>query len=264
MLCGLALLYLMMNLIGKCRIAQQTYTVADARIQGDVRIALVTDLHSSPYGAKNERLLEAIDASKPDIVLLGGDIFHSSGKNRGAEAFLDDIGKRYPCYYVLGNHEFSTKKVQQIRTLSADAGVRILSGDRVPVTVNGTTFLLCGIDDAKAGQFQQRAQLDQAAPKDDALFSVLLLHRPYPFATYFQRGFDLMLSGHAHGGQVRVPGLVNGLLAPQQGFFPKYAGGRYDMGGQTLIVSRGLSKRPYLVPRVCNPPELVLVTLTAA
>ena len=113
----------------------------------------------------------------------------------------------------------------------------------------------------KLNTFDQ--QLDALkAQAQEANFTILLTHRPELFERYVARGFDLVLCGHAHGGQWRIPGVLNGLLAPNQGLFPPYAGGRYERGNTTMIVSRGLAKETTFVPRILNPPELVVVTIT--
>ena len=141
----------------------------------------------------------------------------------------------------------------------------MLEGACVPVAVDGQTIQLCGVDDPAAGEAVWRAQLARAAAQADPdLFTILLTHRPERVEAYRGRGFDLILAGHAHGGQWRLPGVVNGLLAPDQGLFPPYAGGRYELEGGTLIVSRGLARESTRVPRVFNRPELVIIDVTPA
>ena len=161
-------------------------------------------------------------------------------------------------------------------------GVTILSNESQTVTINGTTFNLCGVEDpevykikfdketdpqgyekARLGRvdtFRQQLDAVQAQTEPDH-FTILLAHRPELFESYVSRGFDLVLCGHAHGGQWRIPGLLNGLYAPNQGLFPKYAGGRYEKDGTTMIVSRGLARWMDIVPRIFNPPELVVITV---
>ncbi len=90
---------------------------------------------------------------------------------------------------------------------------------------------------------------------------MLLVHRPENYADYRKYAFDLVLCGHAHGGQWRIPGILNGLYAPSQGLFPKYAGGYYNEESVPMIVSRGLARESTIVPRFYNPPELVIVDL---
>ena len=156
--------------------------------------------------------------------------------------------------------------------LLARYGVRRLSGEMVTVTVKGQALNLCGVDDPDASavhpaynggnsrSFLQQLTHVGTQPRSGN-YTMLLSHRPEPFRFYACYGFDLALCGHAHGGQWRIPGLLNGLYAPHQGLFPKYAGGKYQKGGTTMIVSRGLARENTRVPRFYAPPELVIVDL---
>ncbi|MBP5669242.1 MAG: metallophosphoesterase [Lachnospiraceae bacterium] len=106
--------------------------------------------------------------------------------------------------------------------------------------------------------------MEGADKKASGAYTVLLSHRPESFEAYVNKGVDLALAGHAHGGQWRIPFLINGMFAPDQGLFPKYAGGRYEKYGTTMIVSRGLARESTILPRFCNPPELVIIDLVGA
>ena len=229
------------------RLAVRHYRLETARVSAPVRIALLTDLHSCDYGEGQAGLLEAVAAEGPDVVLLGGDIVDDDARMDPERAYTaaSALAASWPTYYVSGNHE--------------------LEGACVPVAVDGQTIRLCGVDDPAAGEAVWRAQLARAAAQADPdLFTILLTHRPERVEAYRGRGFDLILAGHAHGGQWRLPGVVNGLLAPDQGLFPPYAGGRYELEGGTLIVSRGLARESTRVPRVFNRPELVIIDVTPA
>ena len=144
--------------------------------------------------------------------------------------------------------------------------MRILSGECETITVNGQPVSICGVDDPAIDRAEgQRIFLEQldrvgAAEKDGA-FALLLAHRPEFAETYAAYEFDLTLCGHAHGGQWRIPGIQNGLYAPDQGLFPKYAGGMYALDHMTMIVSRGLARESTRVPRIFNRPELVIVEI---
>ena len=244
------------------RLITRTYTVA-AELAAPHRIALVTDLHSCAYGEGQRTLIEAVRAASPDTVLLGGDIFDDNIPNDNAAAFLTVIAAEYPCYYVTGNHEFWDGEAgfAEMMAILADCGVTVLDGERVELAPG---LVLSGIDDpvkyknaGDGGGFSR--ELAALAPDGGTDFHILLSHRPEFFEDYAALGFDLVLCGHAHGGQWRIPGLVNGVYAPNQGILPPYAGGRYDAGGTTMIVSRGLARETTAVPRIWNRPELVVV-----
>ena len=157
---------------------------------------------------------------------------------------------------------------KDMKTLVRSYGVTVLEGDVREITVNGQTISICGIDDLfgfGSYGYGMEEEMDQCISEcyekiDKESFSILLAHRPQQADIYSKYGFDLVLSGHSHGGQVRIPFLINGLFTPTDGFFPDYAGGAYSLSEQTkLIVSRGLCKDA--VPRVFNPPELVFVDI---
>ena len=264
-----------------CGLTVRTYEVKDERIQGKLRIALVTDLHSCKYGEGQEKLLSAVDEQHPDLILLGGDIFDDKLSDVRAEEFLAGISKKYPCYYVTGNHECwaGTKAFQSKMNLLEKYGIHRLAGEVTELEVGSGRIRLCGVDDphvnlvqsfdakGQPGDYQRELSdvVKQMREKDGEVgtkaFTILLTHRPELLDDYVQAGFDLALAGHAHGGQVRIPGILNGLYAPNQGLFPKYAGGRYEKNGTTMIVSRGLARESTPFPRFCNPPELVIIEL---
>ncbi|MBR2491433.1 MAG: metallophosphoesterase [Ruminiclostridium sp.] len=241
------------------------YAVESPAVDTPIRLALVTDLHSCDYGESQEDLLDAIAAQSPHAVLLGGDIIDDDIPREKGELFVTEVSKGCPTYYVSGNHEYRTDDIEGIKAFIRSAGAAVLEGDCLPLTVDGQTIQVCGVDDPEGvGQEAMTDQLAQAAAQaDPALFTILLSHRPELIDRYRSYGtFDLILSGHAHGGQWRIPGLLNGLLAPNQGFFPKYAGGRYDFPDCTFLVSRGLARESTRIPRLFNSPELVIIDIT--
>lgn len=245
-------------------LAVRTYQVESNKVTAPVRIALLTDLHSCDYGEGQQALIGAVEAQNPDIVLLGGDIIDDDARlpEENALTVVRWLSARYPTYYVSGNHEFWTKEIDAVKERLSACGVTILAGDCATVEVQGQTLQVCGIDDPSVGEDAWRGQLYQVgAAVEEESFSILLSHRPERIDDYTSYPFDLILSGHAHGGQWRLPGLINGLIAPNQGLFPKYAGGRYDLEGHTFIVSRGLARESTRVPRIFNPPELVVINI---
>lgn len=247
------------------RLMIRRYTIQTDKLQGLVRLALVTDLHSCKYGRGQRQLLDALEDADPDLVLLGGDIFDDELPAEGAMEFLRGAVAQSPCYYVTGNHEFWTGRVPEIKAWLSGLGVQVLDGDCVTIQVRKQTINLCGVDDPEGGESAFSAQLEQSAQgRAPGAYTLLLAHRPERMGQYAAGGFDLVLSGHAHGGQWRIPGLLNGLIAPDEGLFPAHAGGLYDIGGSKLLVSRGLARESTRVPRIWNRPELVIVDLVPA
>lgn len=247
------------------------YRVTDPRIHGTVRIALITDLHSESYGKMQNDLLAAIDEKEPDLVLLGGDIFDDQRSNENTEIFLEAVSKKYPCYYVSGNHECwaTRKEFHENMDKLKELGIPRLLGNIKELEFHGTKIMLCGVDDPSFSTirangsplgFHKELEGLRDQIREDT-YTILLSHRPERMDEYADIGFDLVLSGHAHGGQWRIPGIVNGIYAPNQGFFPKYCGGEYQKGKTTMIVSRGLAKSTVLLPRFYNQPELVIIEL---
>lgn len=250
------------------RLILRTYTVVSPKLTAEVRLAVVTDFHSSD----NPDDVAAMTAScAPDAVLLVGDLFDDDTQNRPTERTLSlmrQLSALYPCYYVSGNHEAWTGEMDALYQQTEEAGVTALRMSSGVLTVRGQRIALCGIPDPYemvfSGAPDTEEQLRQALEDvDSADFTVLLAHRPELLAKYAQFPLDLVVSGHAHGGQVRIPGVLNGLYAPNQGWFPKLAGGAYTQDGTTLIVSRGLAVRTRL-PRIFNRPEVVLVRCVPA
>ena len=247
----------------------RTYEVKDERISGSLRIALITDLHSCKYGKGQEKLLSVIEEQQPDVILLGGDIFDDKLSDDGTKEFLAGIADQYLCYYVTGNHECwaGGNAFREKMDVLESYGIPRLSGEDTLLTTGGGTVRLYGLDDPNIVLVEpnkhEGAQLSafrEELSKDE--FSILLSHRPELIESYAWAGFDLVLAGHAHGGQVRIPGIMNGFFAPNQGLFPKYAGGRYEKDGMVMIVSRGLAKESTSFPRFCNPPEVVIIELS--
>lgn len=245
------------------RLILRTYTVVSPKLTAEVRLAVVTDFHSSDNA---DDVVAMVASCAPDAVLMVGDMFDDDTANRPTERTLSlmrQLSALYPCYYVSGNHEAWTGEMDALYQQTEEAGVTVLRMSSGVLTVRGQRIALCGIPDpyemVYSGAPDTEEQLRQALEDvDSADFTVLLAHRPELLAKYAQFPLDLVVSGHAHGGQVRIPGVLNGLYAPNQGWFPKLAGGAYTQDGTTLIVSRGLAVRTRL-PRIFNRPEVVLV-----
>ncbi len=241
------------------------YVITTDKVTKPIRLLHISDLHSSIYGKGQHMLIDLTNAINPDAVLMTGDIADNRVSNEAAYGYTQAIGPRYPCFYVTGNHEFYTGHVDEIRKTFSSHGLTILAGNTASLDTEGGTITIGGVDDPfgfpdNKKRFWEEQLADCCTTIHADRFSILLTHRPEIVDYYTETAFDLILAGHAHGGQVILPKLINGLYAPHQGFFPQYAGGRFTLRpNQTMIVSRGLSK--YVRPRVFNRPELVVITL---
>ncbi len=246
----------------------QRYYIETDKLNEGLTVALVSDLHSSKYGDDMEELVEAIDKEEPDLLLMTGDIFEEEMPHGNSETFLAQIDSKYPCYYVTGNHEYwgGKERYNEIMAIIEKYDVKLLSDECETVDVNGETVNICGIEDpGRVNVFPEydfkQSLYDLSVESDNGNYTMLLSHRPEFFEKYVASGFDLVLSGHAHGGQWRIPVVMNGLYAPDQGLLPEYAGGCYGEEGTTMVVSRGLSRGDTYVPRIFNRPELVILEI---
>lgn len=245
------------------------YEIENPKSDEHLRIALITDLHSCTYGGTDQSdLLEDVRAQNPDMVLFGGDIFDSRRMPpENAVSAMKALAKEYKCYYVTGNHEVRLGNLDEIKNTVRECGVTVLDGQSTKMAismVSGTPDIY-GFDDKNAYESldEQLSHIKQTTENYhfEESFNVLLIHRPEHIEHYAELGFDLVLCGHAHGGQWRIPGVLNGVYAPGQGLFPKYVGGLYEIGETTMIVSRGLAKESNVVPRIFNRPELVIIDI---
>ncbi len=241
------------------------YTIWSEKVTSPVRLAVIADLHSTYYGDDQQQLLSVLRQEQPDAVLLVGDTADDEVPHDGAACLLSVIGTEFPCYLVFGNHEFWAEDFPDIQKMVQDSGVHLLRGESCLLQVGDTTIQLAGVDDpdgfADPAAWQAHLR-ETASGLQEGVATILLSHRPEQIAAYDTGEFDLVVAGHAHGGQVRIPYLLNGLYAPNQGWFPAYAGGVYPLEQTTLVVSRGLCRNE--LPRICNPPELLMITMAPA
>jgi predicted MPP superfamily phosphohydrolase len=231
---------------------------------------LISDLHSTIFGKDQSKLIDKIKKQNPDLIVLTGDIFDDIVPHDGTKLLLTGINGISPIYYVTGNHEFWSRRVGELREELKSYGVIILSDEYKKIEIKDNEIIIAGIDDPDKKLYetpdydQNKVMETQFRELDDLpAYKILLAHRPERIKYYQKFSFNLILSGHAHGGQVRLPPILNGLYAPHQGFFPKYVGGLYQYDNSTHIISRGLSINP-LVPRIFNPPELVLIIIKSS
>ena len=227
----------------------------------------VSDLHNKMFGENQRKLIKKIEQTSPDIILVTGDIIDRRKYNLDAAMmFIDKAINIAPMYYVSGNHEAWSGEYDIIKHRLINSGVQILDDYKTKITKDGADIELIGLSDPDfltnnyiEGTDSTRLENQLSRLSTDPGFKILLSHRPELFNIYANENIDLIFSGHAHGGQFRIPG-IGGLVAPDQGLFPKYTSGVYKQGQSSLIVSRGLGNS--IIPvRVFNRPELIAVTL---
>lgn len=230
-------------------------------------VVQIADLHGKSFDPKQTKLLKKITQAQPDLIVMTGDLIDSRRNGEAAAlTLMKQLTADYPVYFVTGNHEVR-RNLTLLPKLEA-IGVQILRNTAVPLEYNGANIALLGIDDPTTTRWSEGLQEPDGTRKslasaqeavDPSTFQLLLAHRPEYVPLYAERQIDLVLSGHAHGGQIRLP-FTDGLYAPGQGFFPKRTAGQYTVDTTQLIVSRGLGNS--LFPfRLSNRPEIVVITL---
>jgi len=253
------------------------FEVFDERIQKDVKAVVLADLHNHQYGRKNQILIEAIDALKPDVVLVAGDMITAKPGNSIdiGMSLLRELSATYPVLYGNGNHELRLKlypkyygeRAKELAKACTEAGIMVL--DNKSLELSDTGICVYGLDAIRDFYVRRNApkmetsyleqELGQCNPQN---YNVLLAHNPDYFESYASWGADLSLSGHVHGGLVRIPIWKRGVLSPRVRFFPKYSGGLYTTNQNskeaTMIVSRGLGCHTLPI-RLFNQGELVEV-----
>lgn len=218
------------------------------------RIAHVSDLHSAQMGQGNEKLISLLRQAQPDIIAITGDLADSRDTDLSiALDFAAEAVKIAPCYYVTGNHEvrLQGQLYSQLMDGLSAAGVTVLSDEEVILSLEGENISVAGHAWGPSDHIGEISDFDG--------YRILLSHAPEDVDDYAAAGFDLVLSGHAHGGQFRLP-FVGGLYAPGQGFFPEYDAGSYQIGDTIMVVSRGIGNSNIPI-RINNRPEVILVIL---
>lgn len=232
------------------------YTVAHKQIPASFngkRIVQLTDLHNKDF---DEDLTERVRSLSPDILVITGDWIGMIDTDiTAAKAQATALAEIAPIYYVPGNHEAVSPMWNELRAHLEAVGITVLENTAVRLEQDGDAIQLAGMFDH---EFSTHLWRDFAPLVEHDLYTVLLLHRPEFFEEAVGFGADLMLSGHTHGGQIRLP-LIGAVFAPNQGWFPKYDVGRFESGDSSLIVGQGLGESVYM--RILTPPEIVVIHL---
>ena len=255
---------------GNTALELNTYTILSDRLPeafDGYRIAHVSDLHNAEMGKDNEELLDMLRETKPDIIAITGDLIDSRNTDIDiALQFTKAAMEIAPCYYVTGNHEARVSEFDKLKEGMIELGVAVLEDVRINLEQSGETISLLGFNDPSFqtdylfgdSETVMQSKLHEITNEEDT-YTILLSHRPELFEVYTESKVDLVLSGHAHGGQFRLP-FVGGLVAPNQGLFPKYDAGLYTEENTNMIVSRGIGNS--ILPfRFNNRPEVILIDL---
>ena len=225
------------------------------------RIVQLSDFHNTTLGKENNQLIEQLKEAKPNIIVITGDFIDSRMTDVDkAISFIEKIKDIAPIYYVTGNHESRVKDEYDLLEKSFhEFNVNVLRNDNQMIEMNQDKIQISGIDDP--AMFKDKMNyvhyLNKLGNKD--IYTILLSHRPEYFDLYVEYEYPLVLCGHAHGGQIRLP-FIGGILAPGQGFFPKYDAGLYHKKNTNMIVSRGIGNSLFPL-RINNHPEIIVIEL---
>ena len=257
---------------GNAALELNAYTITSSQLPESFdgyRIAHISDLHNAQMGKDSEKLLTMLREADPDIIAITGDLIDSRNTNLAiALQFVQEAVKIAPCYYVTGNHEARVNEYSKLKSGLVSAGVIVLEDDSAEIGTDGEFIILIGVNDPSFqtdyllgdSETVMHSKLSELHTDGDG-FTILLSHRPELFDTYVDHDIDLILSGHAHGGQFRIP-FVGGVLAPNQGFFPEFDAGIYTDGNTNMLVSRGIGNSIFPF-RVNNRPEVILIELNS-
>lgn len=240
----------------------------------DFKIVFLSDLHNCSYGAGNTRLLNAIKDAKPDLILVGGDMLigKTDADQTVAMNLMVALAKTYPVYYANGNHEQRMKEYpeefgtayEEYKKALTEEGVIFLENEQIELHVADTDVCVCGLEIPPEcyAKFQKTSLsleevVNRIGQADEKKYQILLAHNPKFMDTYLAWGADLILSGHLHGGIVRIPGL-GGIITPQGNLFPKYSGEYTKTDGKSVVVSRGLGTHTIKI-RFLNPAEMIVL-----
>ena len=257
---GLFVLFLKLN---NQYIVSTHYTLQSEKIPSNFdgfKIVQVSDLHDGLFGEDNSRLIKKVQKEQPDVIFITGDVIDSRRydlqQSLGVVEQLVDLA---PTYFVTGNHEVAVNEVAKIYRELEDLGVHTLKNETIPLTKGDEEIYIAGIEDPLAGYSIEKL-LPQVLENTKEHYTLLLSHRPELFQFYVWENVDAVFAGHAHGGQFRIPFLLDGTYAPGQGWLPQYTAGTYEENETTMIVSRGLGNS-VIQQRLFNLPEIITVTL---
>ncbi|MCR5230463.1 MAG: metallophosphoesterase [Solobacterium sp.] len=234
------------------------YAIRTDKVKNMIRIAVLSDLHNEDYGENMEKLTVPLMNEHPDLILMPGDMAEERHHQDNTLKMMRAVS-HIPSFYSTGNHEEYRRDLPELKKQIAECGVRILSGEAAVTEINGTRLEICGIPCRRRESLFDADEISSLFRTDS--YRILLSHRPHWVTLYGNVNCDLVVSGHAHGGQWCIPGTHVGIKAPNQRLFSKYTCGIHDLKKGKLLISRGLVKDYHHIPRLYNNPEIVILTL---
>lgn len=238
--------------------------VSSARIPSGFdgfRIVLLADGHGTEFGKDNAGLIKKVAKLSPDIIVYTGDMIDNIAEYGAISSLARGLSGIAPTYYVTGNHEWEVRQVPTLVRLLADNGVTVLQNKYITLTRGNDTIVLAGVNDPNGPKDQKTPEhlAAEIREKYPHAFVILLAHRNNLFSRYASCGYDLVLSGHSHGGLIRLP-FTDGLIGTENNFFPTWTSGLYALEDSQLVVTRGLGNgKPTF--RIFNPPDIPVVIL---
>ncbi len=274
---ALILFFLIVNICDMNRFVVRKYTFSSDKVKKEITFAFLSDLHDKKYGKNNSKLLDAIDKVKPDALLVGGDMIVASPEetNTNAKELMNTLAQKYTVYHGMGNHEYRSdlyrekygEMYDEYSKPLMERGVIFLRNKAVLLEDYNIEIRGVEIDRKYYKRFTVRhmddSYMEEILGKNEGThYEIFLAHNPDYFKQYKDYGADLTLSGHVHGGLVRMP-FLGGIASPAVRFFPKYDGGLFTKEKSNMVVSRGLGTHTLPV-RIFNPAELVVIHLKPA
>lgn len=280
-ICIVATVFIIYQIYEKKHFKIKEYIIESDKLNNlkkELKIVFLTDLHNNEYGKNNAKLIETIKEINPDIILTAGDLLIAKPNKKYDKALklMESLARDYPCFYANGNHEYRMKIYKQdygnmyekYKNALKKANVRLLENEHDIIEINGQKLCIYGLEIDReyykrfSNIIMERDYIEKCLDKPyEDCYNILLAHNPRYYESYAKWGANLTLSGHLHGGLVRIP-FIGGIASPQMEIFPKYSSGKYTIGDKIMILSAGLGTHTINV-RVNNPAELSVIKLTS-
>lgn len=265
-------------LISHFRLDITNYIIKNAKITRDFKIVQLSDLHSREFRNDNKKIIDYIEKEKPDIIVMTGDMINAkNGDIAYLEKFINSLKEICKIYYVMGNREFryNEEEFNKLVNMLEKNSIKVLNNNSDTIKIAGSEINIYGLnynnrniekyyEFRRGSMYNKKYEIknkleDVFSIIDKDKYNILLTHSPNAFKKYASFGFDLIISGHIHGGVIRLP-FAGGLLSPNATFFPKYDAGLFFEEGSVMCVSRGMGygSLPF---RILNNPEIVVINL---